>query len=232
MEVHHHPRVEKKNFKEYFFEFIMIFLAVSMGFVAENIREDITRSEIEKSNIESFIRNLQHDSLSLLEVIQTNKGIVTLIDSLTTLPEPSLADTTFKKKFLSCASRLIYTDFFFPDESAYEQMKSSGTLRMKHANITDSILKYHAQNEWIRYQQDEVHALFIKSNDAVVHAFDFRPVLRGGEATFNNEQAIDDYVNYKFAESVSINIYLSKLYTQLSNVRSLIPFLKKEYNIR
>jgi len=25
MEVHHHPHVEKKNFKEYFLEFIMIF---------------------------------------------------------------------------------------------------------------------------------------------------------------------------------------------------------------
>jgi hypothetical protein len=29
MEVHHHPKVEKKNFKEYFLEFIMIFLAVN-----------------------------------------------------------------------------------------------------------------------------------------------------------------------------------------------------------
>ena len=25
MEVHHHPKVEKKNFKEYFLEFLMIF---------------------------------------------------------------------------------------------------------------------------------------------------------------------------------------------------------------
>jgi hypothetical protein len=33
MEVHHHPKAEKKNFKEYFFEFIMIFLAVTLGFL-------------------------------------------------------------------------------------------------------------------------------------------------------------------------------------------------------
>ena len=32
MEVPHHPDVEKKNFKEYLLEFIMIFLAVTMGF--------------------------------------------------------------------------------------------------------------------------------------------------------------------------------------------------------
>ena len=37
MEVHHHPHVEKKNFKEYFLEFVMIFLAVSYLFFAENM---------------------------------------------------------------------------------------------------------------------------------------------------------------------------------------------------
>ena len=34
MEVHHHPNVEKKNFKEYFLEFLMIFLAVTLGFTS------------------------------------------------------------------------------------------------------------------------------------------------------------------------------------------------------
>ena len=38
MEVHHHPEVEKKGFKEYFFEGIMIFLAVMMGYLAESAR--------------------------------------------------------------------------------------------------------------------------------------------------------------------------------------------------
>jgi len=42
MEVHHHPEVEKKGFKEYLLEGLMIFLAVTMGFIAENIRENIS----------------------------------------------------------------------------------------------------------------------------------------------------------------------------------------------
>jgi hypothetical protein len=45
MEVHHHPTVDKKNFKEYFLEFLMIFLAVTMGFFAENIREVLFRKK-------------------------------------------------------------------------------------------------------------------------------------------------------------------------------------------
>ncbi|HEY4875714.1 MAG TPA: hypothetical protein VIH86_09100 [Puia sp.] len=41
MEVHHHPDVhhQRKRFKEYFLEFLMIFLAVTMGFFAESLRE-------------------------------------------------------------------------------------------------------------------------------------------------------------------------------------------------
>jgi len=42
MEVHHHPHVEKKGFKEYFLEFLMIFLVVTLGFIAENIREEVS----------------------------------------------------------------------------------------------------------------------------------------------------------------------------------------------
>ncbi len=34
MELHHHPHVEKKSFKEYFLEGLMIFLAETMGFIA------------------------------------------------------------------------------------------------------------------------------------------------------------------------------------------------------
>jgi len=54
MEVHHHPHVEKKNFKEYFLEFIMIFLAVTLGFFAENIREHYTEKNDARQYLESY----------------------------------------------------------------------------------------------------------------------------------------------------------------------------------
>jgi len=43
MEVHHHPDLhhKKKNFKEYFLEFLMIFLAVTLGFFSESILEHL-----------------------------------------------------------------------------------------------------------------------------------------------------------------------------------------------
>ncbi len=51
MEVHHHPNVEKKGFKEYILEGLMIFLAVTLGFFAESIREKIADKEKERDYI-------------------------------------------------------------------------------------------------------------------------------------------------------------------------------------
>src|ERR1700680_1317387 len=70
MEVHHHPHVEKKNFKEYFLEFLMIFLAVTMGFIAENVREHITDSQKEKQYIVSLYEDLQVDTIRITYLIK------------------------------------------------------------------------------------------------------------------------------------------------------------------
>ncbi|HEX4850899.1 MAG TPA: hypothetical protein VFV08_08845, partial [Puia sp.] len=61
MEVHHHPDIhhQPKKWKEYLLEFVMIFLAVTLGFLAENLREHITERAKEKKYIEAFVRNVK-----------------------------------------------------------------------------------------------------------------------------------------------------------------------------
>ena len=60
MEVHHHPDLhhKKKNFKEYFLEFLMIFLAVTLGFFAENVREHFDEEKTTKQYLEDFRHEL------------------------------------------------------------------------------------------------------------------------------------------------------------------------------
>src|ERR1700740_2419832 len=65
MEVHHHPHIEKKMFKEYFLEFIMIFLAVTLGFFAENIREHFADKKREMQYLNSFVEDLTNDEANL-----------------------------------------------------------------------------------------------------------------------------------------------------------------------
>ena len=51
----------------------MIFLAVTLGFLAENIRENISERAKEKEYIKGFINNLKVDTSKLKVVIKENK---------------------------------------------------------------------------------------------------------------------------------------------------------------
>jgi hypothetical protein len=82
MEVHHHPKVEKKNFKEYFLEFLMIFLAVTLGFFAENIRESFTEHHQEKEYILSFYEDLKTDTARIAAIINKDEVKLTGLSNL------------------------------------------------------------------------------------------------------------------------------------------------------
>src|SRR5215831_6877345 len=82
MEVHHHPHVEKKKFKEYFLEFIMMFLAVTLGFFAENIREHYSENQKEKEFIRSLIGDLKTDARQLDSIIDQRLAKHRMADSM------------------------------------------------------------------------------------------------------------------------------------------------------
>ena len=221
MEVHHHPNVEKKSFKEYLLEGLMIFLAVTLGFIAESYHNHLDNNEIEKRNIESFIVNVQRDSANLFRDINRCQNKMNLIDSLISVPG-KFTDTLFEKRFFTYLSKLLNYERFTPDESAFMQMQSSGTLRLiKKQNITDSILKYQATNLAIKRQQEIVNRYFNSATDNTIQITDLRQVpfkLNG------NNQQIQNYINYKIAEGISSRFYLEHLKNQLRNATILIPF--------
>jgi len=83
MEVHHpHHPTHKKNWKEYFLEFFMLFFAVSLGFFAENIREDISSKEREHRFMESFVSDLASDTIFINKRLPVNHKRVLAIDSI------------------------------------------------------------------------------------------------------------------------------------------------------
>src|SRR5271170_4298585 len=84
MEVHYHPDLhhKPKPWKEYFLEFLMIFLAVTLGFFAESLREHLTDKEKEKEYISSLINNLEQDTTNLNSAIRDNEKKSKGLDSL------------------------------------------------------------------------------------------------------------------------------------------------------
>ena len=230
MEVHHHAHHghEKKNWKSYFWEFLMLFLAVFCGFLAESYHTHLVNREIEKRNIESFIVDVQKDSANLNSHIDRCQNKIKLIDSLSKIPG-DFADTSFQKSLFYYGYKLYAYESYRPDESAFMQMQSSGTLRLiEKQNVLDSILKYESQNSSIMGQRNIVNNYFDLALQNALQITDLR------KTTFNfngNNQQMQNYINWKIAEKNSTGYYINMLNTQLLYTKSLLPFLRQEYRI-
>jgi hypothetical protein len=93
MEVHHHPEIKhnKKNWKEYILEGLMIFVAVMMGFVAENIREAITNQEHVKELVSQLVQDLKSDTAQLNKIYVEESEIMKANIELKSLLQKPLA---------------------------------------------------------------------------------------------------------------------------------------------
>jgi hypothetical protein len=167
MEVHHHPNVERKNFKEYFLEFLMIFLAVTMGFFAESYREYFLTKEKEKQYIESFHEDLKTDTarLNYLKVFETKK-----ITSLNTLQ--SCYDSLLKNKqptsLLNIIKNSLSNNLFRMNERTLLQLTNGGGFRLLKKEDADSIISYEKQSNSIEEYQ---LTLYQQSQDNLRNSF-------------------------------------------------------------
>ena len=132
MEVHHHPQLEHKPkpWKEYLLEGLMIFLAVTMGFFAESLREHIGDTKRENEFAKALYNELRVDSATAASKLHLRMEREKTLDylyhyfkdsSLTTLPR------TFYPAFTNLYIVNIYT--FEPKDGILSQLKNSGSLR-------------------------------------------------------------------------------------------------------
>ncbi len=153
MEVHHHAHDptaphHQKNWKSYFWEFLMLFLAVFCGFLAEYQLEHYIEKQRAKEFAVSLYRDLVGDTTSIGNINMQIRYNISDIDTLTALLDNTgnIKSNTFNIYKYSVRA------FGFPqyqaDESTLQQLLNSGSLRyFKNATLVDSIKKYNNQNQ-------------------------------------------------------------------------------------
>ncbi|HEY2722570.1 MAG TPA: hypothetical protein VGI82_12635 [Chitinophagaceae bacterium] len=177
MEVHHNPHVEKKKFKEYFLEFLMIFLAVTLGFFAENIREHSTEMINGKRYLEAYRDELdqQHHTINIFK--KTFQRKIMVCDSMKNIfylgQEAKKADDV-RRLLLPCL-KVIEVSFH---TSAYQQMVNSGALRyIKNVDLRDSMAVYNSLIETtLNYNAQLVQAI-INNTTEISGFFDFHDIV-------------------------------------------------------
>src|SRR4030095_4856176 len=83
MEVHHPLHVHhSKKWKDYLFEFFMLFLAVTAGFLMENQREHYVEQLRVKQYAKSLVSDLKKDTAMINDELRQLKFTIRQIDSL------------------------------------------------------------------------------------------------------------------------------------------------------
>jgi len=152
MEVHHHPDLhhKKKNFKEYFLEFLMIFLAVTLGFFAEGLREHIGDKEKERDYIISLMADLKADIKNADEAIKDSKESALMLDSMfTVLNDP--VEIKKQGSFIYYAGRLgprIGT--YVNSQRTFDQLNTGGFRFIHNLEVSNRIIDYYALFPYLR----------------------------------------------------------------------------------
>lgn len=143
MELHHHP-AEKKKFKEYLLEGVMIFIAVTMGFFAESLREHIGDNHKEKEYIHSLMADLKQDTLAFNYTITQNNIKLHWLDSLLSLADKDLSNPHNSELLYRYANNGVSRyNAFGSNDATMAQLKSSGGLQyIRQGHVADSIAGY------------------------------------------------------------------------------------------
>ena len=161
MEVHHSSgsNHNPKKWEEY----LMIFLADTLGFIAENIREHITDVGKEKHYITSIISDLKEDTTNLRQIIEFDRRQVKGVDSILKLSHSNMAIDSNRKSFYRFATRYLFASSTFKSSDAtLQQLKSTGDCRLiAKDHVADSLTKYDTGVHNI-YDQGEYYNSYFK----------------------------------------------------------------------
>jgi hypothetical protein len=157
----------------------MLFLAVFAGFLAENLREHIKDKQRVHEYMESVLSDLQSD----LEMYQSGRDFnllhLRMIDTLIS----SLSENRVTNHDYYMARQLTMgSAITSPNTKTFDQMKSSGILRLIHKHfIADSISSYYQWtgkfNYWSDLQKQRISDV-IDVNEKIFDGTAFFKVLK------------------------------------------------------
>ena|SRR5665213_494779 len=240
MEVHHHPKVEHKGIKEYLLEGLMIFLAVMLGFIAENIRESISEHRRAGEFARSYFEDVKKDTTALDAAMRFSGHKIAVLDSALVMlhyPAEKQNDSLLYKQ-LSANSNVAA---FEPSEGTYEQIKSSGSLRYFDQKLVNLMNSYDVQVKKtvkreeidLKFIVEQVMPFAIKNfNSEVIYDVYFSHHI-SHELYFanRNKATIRQMINYTVVVKIERMRAEAEYIKQLKIAKKVLAELKKEYDV-
>jgi len=148
MDIHHHTHTPRIKWTHYLYEFFMLFLAVTAGYLVENRREHYVEQQRGLQYLQSFADDLKKDIFQLDSLIKKRENRETQIDSIHFIlnsPDPD-----------QYGSQLYYFVRYLPrpyqfidNDATIQQLKNAGNLRLIEQETADTIMAYERQHRFI-----------------------------------------------------------------------------------
>jgi hypothetical protein len=247
MEVHHHPHAEKKRFKEYILEFLMIFLAVTMGFFAEGLREKIVDHGKEKHFVNGILADLKKDSLDLAFSYPVQQWLLNKMDNALKIPVEKIRDISSQDSFYRNFA-IFNASFwvFVQNNTTITQLKSAGGFSVfQNQSVIDSInLMNNYYESWVKMNADSYIKSYEKTGDLATQLIKL-PVAPSDMAdtmfsdipdhtevfTQYNKILLEQLYTYIRQEKGNLLFYIQCEKEYMKRVVTLIRFLEKEYHM-
>ena len=247
MEVHAQElhKAPGHGWKHYFFEFFMLFLAVTLGFFVENLREHYVEDQREKQYIRSLIADLKSDQVVISQHISGVKAGLSMMDSMINLlNSPSqISNNTGRLYYWARLAPRLYP--LSINNRTFEQLKNSGNFRLiRQMSTSDKIMAYYElltleqllqsinETEFTEYKKVAAKvfspAVFLKMEgpNQEVKRTNENPILRSSDEELLQELSIFSVYMHGTKNGVLGNE--EKLKTAGAE---LINYLQKEYHM-
>ncbi|MGZ3924347.1 MAG: hypothetical protein ACXVBJ_11305 [Flavisolibacter sp.] len=251
MEVHKHPHhvMHKKKWTEYLLEFFMLFLAVFLGFLAENFREHEVEKEREKQYMQSLVYDLQSDTLSLNAGFAIKDQRIAAIDSVFLFYETHAFNTTKVPGALyRQIRRTMWDRIYRRNSTTIDQLKNAGGMRLiRKRVVADSIAaydwKWQRAEFWresysVNQDKEDEMANKIVNAKSLLHAYrtNATQTTLSPEATDTldisiNPDGISEYLNYIYRQKIHTRQDKAGYQEIEKSAERLIELIKKEYKL-
>ncbi|HEV7781129.1 MAG TPA: hypothetical protein VGO58_07665 [Chitinophagaceae bacterium] len=240
MEVHHHAHTSRKKWTHYFWEFIMLFLAVFCGFLAEYQLEHKIEKERGKQYLRSFYEDLKADTARIAFNVGFDDEKLTDFDNLN-----GCFDTVSKNIHATdCLLTLIkYSSINRPfkiTERTLGQLANAGGFRLLKKEDADSIIAYQKmvndledfQTIVYQYAQDNVRSTFNLVVSFPANAQMFKPEENKIISTFNETDVTAPVLLSD--DNALLNRYFNDLllYYRITYNHKRMLLLLKNYQLR
>jgi hypothetical protein len=230
MEAHHHSKVHhEKKWKEYLFEFLMLFLAVSAGFFVENIRENYQEKLRAKEYAHMLLKDIVKDTVELHNLGSYYQQSINAIDTLEQLRQQygtAIADIDFYRygRYALGAYRMSFND------ATLQQLKNSGNLRyFGNLQLKEKVSEYDNSIRTFLLREDLELSYKNEVDNFYNNLFNFDKFQLAKKA-ISNKSLRDSLEKVRYTFLIN-NAALQNGFLMFSDLRKRTWQLRKEQNI-